>query len=137
MTNPSQASKHKDPPPPTSKAQMKAETCYVGLREQRYSSRSPRPLLRPAFWRLHPAHFFQALKTQVSRIVIVFASANIRTMTILMEEMKLKISLEAVTMIMEIYWKTQFWQEWSADEVWPGLWIGNKGAALKEIQEYQ
>ena len=58
-------------------------------------------------------------------------------MTILMDAMTMKISLEAVTMMMEIYWKTQFWQDWSADEVWPGLWIGNKGAALKVFQEYQ
>merc|ERR1712209_368907 len=55
-------------------------------------TKSPRPLLRHAFWRLHPSYFFQALKTQ-------------------------------------------FWQEWSADEVWPGLWIGNKGAALKVGKE--
>ena len=26
---------------------------------------------------------------------------------------------------------SQFWEDWSADEVWPGVWIGNKGAALK------
>ena len=58
-------------------------------------------------------------------------------MTILIEDMTMKIWLEAVAMMMEMYWKTQFWQEWSADEVWPGLWIGNKGAALKVfISEY-
>jgi len=51
-------------------------------------TRSPRPLLRPAFWRLSPSNFCQALTTQ-------------------------------------------FWEDWSADEVWPGVWIGNKGAALK------
>ena len=28
----------------------------------------------------------------------------------------------------------QFWEDWSADEVWPGVWIGNKGAALKVVE---
>ena len=29
---------------------------------------------------------------------------------------------------------TQFWEDWSADEVWPGVWIGNKGAAIKVVK---
>jgi len=58
------------------------------LAELLADTRSPRPLLRPAFWRLSPSHFCRALATQ-------------------------------------------FWEDWSADEVWPGVWIGNKGAALK------
>jgi len=71
---------------------MAPEMTVSSLAQLLDDTKSPRPLLRPAFWRLHPAHFFQALKTQ-------------------------------------------FWQDWSADEVWPGLWIGNKGAALKVGKE--
>ena len=33
-------------------------------------TRSPKPLLRPAFWRLSPSNFCQALKTQVSIVMI-------------------------------------------------------------------
>ena len=39
--------------------------------------RSPRPLLRPAFWRLSPSHFCRALATQVKILKILMITMDI------------------------------------------------------------